>query len=127
MAKRPAPRTQDEPTATGTPARSRRARSAPAAPREAFDAVNTIPESDPDGTSTATAILGADSLTDDDSLRSDERSRDDATRSSSMGSEPSEEDIRVRAYHRYLERGGGHGQDFEDWLEAERELKNSQK
>lgn len=36
--------------------------------------------------------------------------------------EPSDEDIRVRAYHRYLERGGGHGMDFEDWLEAKREL-----
>jgi hypothetical protein len=45
------------------------------------------------------------------------------SRSNSMGSEPNEEDIRVRAYHRYLERGGGHGMDFEDWLEAERELK----
>jgi hypothetical protein len=43
--------------------------------------------------------------------------------SMSMGSEPSEEDIRLRAYHRYLERGGGHGMDFEDWLEAERELR----
>ena len=43
--------------------------------------------------------------------------------SQSMASEPSEEDIRMRAYHRYLERGGGHGMDFEDWLEAERELK----
>jgi hypothetical protein len=46
--------------------------------------------------------------------------------SMSMGSEPSEEDIRTRAYHRFLERGGGHGSDFEDWLEAERELKNGQ-
>jgi hypothetical protein len=44
----------------------------------------------------------------------------------SMGSEPSEEDIRTRAYHRFLERGGGHGSDFEDWLEAERELKTTQ-
>ena len=43
--------------------------------------------------------------------------------SESGASEPSEEDIRLRAYHRYLERGGGHGMDFEDWLEAERELK----
>jgi len=43
--------------------------------------------------------------------------------SMSMSSEPSEEDIRNRAYQRYLERGGGHGLDFEDWLEAERELK----
>ena len=37
--------------------------------------------------------------------------------------EPTADDIRVRAYHRYLERGGGHGMDFEDWLEAERELR----
>ncbi len=40
---------------------------------------------------------------------------------------PSEEEIRTRAYHRYLERGGNHGQDFDDWLEAERELKNGRR
>jgi hypothetical protein len=45
------------------------------------------------------------------------------TESVSMSSEPNAEDIRMRAYHRYLERGGGHGMDFEDWLEAERDLK----
>jgi hypothetical protein len=45
------------------------------------------------------------------------------TTSVSMASEPSEEDIRLRAYHRYLQRGGGHGMDFEDWLEAKRELR----
>jgi hypothetical protein len=44
------------------------------------------------------------------------------TTSLSMASEPSDDDIRIRAYHRYLERGGGHGMDFEDWLEAKREL-----
>jgi hypothetical protein len=43
----------------------------------------------------------------------------------SIASSPSEEDIRLRAYHRYLERGSNHGLDFEDWLEAERELKES--
>jgi hypothetical protein len=48
-------------------------------------------------------------------------------RSESMASSPSEEDIRLRAYQRYLERGGGHGMDFEDWLEAERELKRRKK
>jgi hypothetical protein len=37
--------------------------------------------------------------------------------------QPSEDDIRLRAYHRYLERGGSHGMAFDDWLEAERELK----
>ena len=40
-----------------------------------------------------------------------------------MASPPSQDDIRSRAYQRYLERGGSHGLDFEDWLEAERELK----
>jgi DUF2934 family protein len=48
---------------------------------------------------------------------------DDATRNESMGSEPSEEEIRMRAYRRYLERGGSDGQDFDDWLQAEKELK----
>jgi hypothetical protein len=31
----------------------------------------------------------------------------------------------MRAYHRFLERGGSQGTDFEDWLEAERDLKVS--
>ena len=46
------------------------------------------------------------------------------TRADSMGSKPSEEEIRMRAYRRFLERGGVDGQDFDDWLEAERELKH---
>jgi hypothetical protein len=37
---------------------------------------------------------------------------------------PNEDEIRSRAYQRYLERGGGDGQDFDDWLEAERELRH---
>jgi hypothetical protein len=37
--------------------------------------------------------------------------------------EPSEHDIRLRAYHRYLERGAVDGADFDDWLQAEMELK----
>ena len=48
--------------------------------------------------------------------------RPKSTRGAPSG-EPSEEEIRRRAYQRYLERGGGHGLDFEDWVEAERELK----
>jgi Protein of unknown function (DUF2934) len=46
-----------------------------------------------------------------------------ATRLDLMSSEPREEDIRLRAYHLYLQRGSGHGNDFQDWLEAERELR----
>jgi hypothetical protein len=50
-------------------------------------------------------------------------SADERSGSMSMASAPSDEDIRMRAYQRYLERGGSHGMEFEDWLEAERELK----
>jgi Protein of unknown function (DUF2934) len=46
-----------------------------------------------------------------------------ALESASRSWQPSEDDIRLRAYHRYLERGGGHGMAFDDWLEAERELR----
>jgi len=53
-----------------------------------------------------------------------EMANDSAIDSATMQASPSEEDIRERAYHRYLQRGGGHGLDFEDWLEAERELKS---
>ena len=52
-----------------------------------------------------------------------EIANDSATGSASESGGPSEDDIRDRAYHRYLQRGGGHGMDFDDWLEAERELK----
>ena len=38
--------------------------------------------------------------------------------------EPSLDDIRRRAYERYQERGGKHGEHFDDWLEAEKELKS---
>ena len=36
---------------------------------------------------------------------------------------PSHDEIAEAAYHRYLQRGGGDGMDFEDWLEAERTLR----
>jgi hypothetical protein len=37
---------------------------------------------------------------------------------------PSYEAIAEAAYQRYLRRGGEHGRDFEDWVEAERELRS---
>jgi Protein of unknown function (DUF2934) len=39
--------------------------------------------------------------------------------------DPTEDDIRLRAYQRYLERGGEHGADFDDWLEAEKDLRST--
>ena len=35
---------------------------------------------------------------------------------------PTHNEIAEAAYHRYLNRGGGHGRDADDWYEAEREL-----
>ena len=37
--------------------------------------------------------------------------------------EPTMDDIRQRAYERYQARGGNHGSHFDDWLEAEKELR----
>jgi DUF2934 family protein len=48
------------------------------------------------------------------------------TKSESMASEPSEEDIRLRAYQVYLGRGGDDGSDFDDWLQAEKELRRKE-
>jgi hypothetical protein len=39
--------------------------------------------------------------------------------------QPTEEEIAVRAYHIYLERGGAEGEQVDDWLQAERELTDS--
>ena len=38
--------------------------------------------------------------------------------------EPSHDEIRQRAYERYLARGANHGQHFDDWVEAEKELRS---
>ncbi len=35
---------------------------------------------------------------------------------------PTEEEIAQRAYEIFLQRGGDHGNDIEDWLQAERQL-----
>jgi Protein of unknown function (DUF2934) len=37
---------------------------------------------------------------------------------------PTFEQISEAAYHRYLQRGGQHGHDFDDWLDAERSLRS---
>ena len=54
------------------------------------------------------------------------RTRSAAAEQAPMGppAEPSQDDIRHRAYERYLERGGDHGLHFDDWVEAEKELKS---
>ncbi|HSL23121.1 MAG TPA: DUF2934 domain-containing protein [Vicinamibacterales bacterium] len=43
----------------------------------------------------------------------------------SVGSVATEEEIARRAYEIYTERGGRDGYDLDDWLQAERELRNA--
>ena len=40
--------------------------------------------------------------------------------------QPTEEEIAIRAYHIYLDRGGAEGDPSDDWLQAERELAEGQ-
>jgi len=98
MAKRPTSRSQADDTAAGAP-RPRRAR-----PPKAADIPGAPVQSDTQ--SARGAATGAEPI---------------------AAPEPSEQDIRTRAYHRYLERGGGHGNDFQDWLDAERDLKQNKR
>ena len=44
---------------------------------------------------------------------------------SQNGLEPTEAEIRNRAYEIYLARSGGPGNEIDDWLKAEAELKRS--
>jgi hypothetical protein len=46
------------------------------------------------------------------------------TRAVSVGNSAIKEEIRRRAYQIYLERGGQPGGELDDWLQAERELKD---
>jgi len=42
----------------------------------------------------------------------------------SVSNVPTFEQISEAAYHRYLQRGGQDGHDFDDWLDAERSLRS---
>lgn len=51
------------------------------------------------------------------------RAADTARGGSTSHIELSHNEIAEAAYQRYLSRGGAHGQDVNDWMEAERELR----
>lgn len=46
-----------------------------------------------------------------------------AAEAAPRASDPSYDDIARAAYERFLRRGGVDGQDFDDWIAAERELR----
>lgn len=117
MAKR-TPRTEAQDTTTAPPAREQR----PAA-------TSRRPRSDREGDITP-AEEAAPQSADTFAARAEPDQRHSGAGSSPdtapdpIGSGPTEEEIRYRAYLLYIERGGEHGTDFEDWLNAERELRS---
>jgi Protein of unknown function (DUF2934) len=121
MAKRPA-KSQADDSGTAAPAQPRARRSrAPATTSESAEVAQALGATE---TQPAPAESNSGRANSQRQSETDRGSRDALTSESvSMGSEPSEEDIRMRAYHLYLERGGAPGSDFDDWLEAERELR----
>jgi hypothetical protein len=115
MAKRTPSRSQDDDNKIAAPAKPKVRRSRAAAPPPA------TASSEP----RAAEVLAARArVTAETPIVLDPDQDPESIRSESMGSEPSEHDIRMRAYHRYLERGGGHGMAFQDWVDAERDLKS---
>lgn len=55
--------------------------------------------------------------------RSDARLNEEQVRNTAGESPDEQSRIARRAYELYLERGGSHGQDWDDWLTAEREVR----
>jgi hypothetical protein len=47
-----------------------------------------------------------------------------ATEASGGGNSAPDAEIRRRAYQLYVERGGEHGRDLDDWLQAKREFES---
>jgi Protein of unknown function (DUF2934) len=117
MAKRTPTRTRADDNAARTPEAARKPRAA-ARTRTNRDAGGAVGSGQEEAGAMSDEFLG-------EGRSAGEPAQADAaaTRSTSMGSEPSEEDIRLRAYQRFLERGGTHGQDQDDWIKAERELR----
>jgi hypothetical protein len=54
--------------------------------------------------------------------KSNQNPDNDEAGESAAHSQPTQEEIAVRAYHIYLERGEAEGNPTDDWLQAERDL-----
>jgi|SRR5581483_2534959 len=124
MAKR-TPRSEADDSAATTPARPPRsstgqsgqqAQTRSRGPRQTGDEATAGAVDDAE---TFAARPSGDAEPEESALSADRRGGDAATDENG----PSEDEIRNRAYQLYLERGGGHGMHFDDWLQAEKELK----
>jgi hypothetical protein len=115
-------KSSDEKAAAG-PKRSSRAPRAKA-PADAIAAPVTADDA---GFAMATELSASDAEAAAPAVPPAESPSNGSTAAASMSSEPSEEDVRLRAYHRFLHRNGGSGSEFDDWVKAEKELRRQSK
>ena len=62
-----------------------------------------------------------------DDLRSSESSANDSSQRVDQPANLDRNRVAQKAYDRYLSRGGSHGDDLDDWLQAEQELIKKEK
>jgi hypothetical protein len=98
-----------------------RPRRKPASRRES-DADRTIGAAAPDNAQNAAGRIASGALTTALQASAEQTGRPSEVEAAPQIDVPHEH-IAVRAYHLYLERGGRAGDDFEDWVTAERELR----
>jgi hypothetical protein len=113
MAKKPARSTANDAIAADAPAASK-----PAARSAKLNSRATGPEK-------ISGVLAAPDASSTESAQRVQQAPGDAIAARPFD-DPTDEEIRARAYEMYLERGGHHGLDFDDWVRAERELKRRQ-
>jgi hypothetical protein len=115
MAKRPAPRSRE--SADASPPAERRKRIRPKSGDGSQNEAQQAPIVTDSGTRSVATFAPTDEHADDFPTAPLEATKSTAT------TEPSQEDIRARAYQRFVDRGSSHGADFDDWVAAERELR----
>jgi hypothetical protein len=109
---------------TRTPARRRTDKSTQAAPASAPD---TARAATPRAVPASTDAAGSSPAPAAPASASDTARAKTPVTVSMKGAEysPSPEEVQRRAFELYLQRGGGHGRDLDDWYEAERQLRRS--
>jgi Protein of unknown function (DUF2934) len=68
-------------------------------------------------------VGGTEPLANASDTRSSTTADTQSTAGNNGGHQPSHDEIAQAAYFRHLNRGGGEGGEFDDWVEAERELR----
>jgi hypothetical protein len=72
-------------------------------------------------------VGGTEAVASASDTRSTAMGNDNVSAANNGGRQPSHDEIAQAAYFRHLNRGGSGGDEFDDWVEAERELRERRK